>query len=172
MLDTNERFFNDSIDLTFIEPYPELFLSLLKQKDLKKIKLLDEKLNNVKPEIFAKLAPGDFLFIDSTHVSKTGSDVNHIFANLLPLLRKGVYIHFHDIPYPFEYPEHWVYEGRCWNEAYILKAFLQYNRSFEITLFSTYLQIFYKSIFKKEMPRCLEAPGGQIWIKKSLIKDS
>jgi|ERR1041384_1342521 hypothetical protein len=37
----------------------------------------------------------------------------------------GVYVHFHDVCFPFEYPEEWMCQGRAWNEAYLLRAFLQ-----------------------------------------------
>lgn len=63
---------------------------------------------------------------------KTGNDVNVILFQILPLLNKGVIIHFHDIPFPFEYSKKWVYQGRNWNEAYMIRAFLQYNNAFRI----------------------------------------
>jgi hypothetical protein len=33
MLDTNELFFGNGIDITFVEPYPELLLTLIKKTD-------------------------------------------------------------------------------------------------------------------------------------------
>lgn len=46
----------------------------------------------------------------------------------------------HDIIYPFEYPRIWTLEQRrAYNEAYLLKAFLQYNKSFEILFWASYL---------------------------------
>jgi hypothetical protein len=83
-------------------------------------------------EIFCGLEENDILFIDSTHVTKINSDVNKIIFEILPKLQKGVLIHFHDIFWPFEYPQTWIREGMFWNEAYILRAFLEYNNSFEI----------------------------------------
>ncbi len=71
------------------------------------------------------------MFIDSTHVSKVGSDVNHIFFRILPMLRSGVRVYFHDVFYPFEYPESWILEGKTWNEDYLLRAFLQFNSDFK-----------------------------------------
>ncbi len=46
---------------------------------------------------FASLAAGDILFIDSSHVAKTGSDVNRLYFDALPALAPGVHIHIHDI---------------------------------------------------------------------------
>ncbi|MCZ8539210.1 hypothetical protein [Psychrobacillus psychrodurans] len=90
---------------------------------------------------------GDILFIDSYHVSKIGSDVNYIIFEILPKLKPGVRIHFHDIFYPFEYPEKWIFEGRFWNRAYLLRAFLQYNQDFIIDLWNNYLILEHKEIF-------------------------
>ena len=168
MLDTNELFFKDSIGLTFIEPYPERLKSLLKPKDANSTTIIEKRVQDVSLETFDDLGPGDFLFIDSTHVSKTGSDVNHIIFQILPRLSPGVMIHFHDIFYPFEYPRKWVYEGRSWNENYIVKAFLMYNEQFEIRLFSDYLHRFHRELFS-EMPLCYKNNGGNLWIEKRLL---
>jgi hypothetical protein len=165
-LDTNELFLNSQMDFTFIEPYPENLLSLTTRKDKTSMKLIQKNIQDVDLSVFSELQANDILFIDSTHVSKTDSDVNYIFFELLPSLNKGVYIHFHDIFYPFEYPKDWIYEGRGWSEAYVLRAFLQFNKDFEIVFFSSFLFSFYKDLIAKKMPLCLKNPGGCIWIKK------
>ncbi|UJH92529.1 class I SAM-dependent methyltransferase [Antarcticibacterium sp. 1MA-6-2] len=165
MADTNKLFFDSSINLTFIEPFPTRLKSLLKKKDLNNILILEQKVQNVPHEIFEDLQAGDFLFIDSSHVSKTGSDVNHILFNILPRIRKGVFIHFHDIFYPFEYPRPWVNEGRNWNEIYLLRAFLMNNSDFKIKLFSSYLHALHKTTFKN-LPLCYQNTGGNLWLEK------
>jgi predicted O-methyltransferase YrrM len=164
MLDTNEIFFNNTIDLTFIEPYPKRLNSLLGDK--KDITLIEKPLQEVDLSVFSKLEADDILFIDSTHVSKTGSDVNIILFEILPLLKKGVKIHFHDIFYPFEYPAVWVLQtGRNWNEAYALRSFLSFNSSFQIFFFNTYLEFFHKPWFELNMPLCMKNTGGSLWIE-------
>jgi predicted O-methyltransferase YrrM len=166
ILDTNELFFENSIQCTFIEPQPQLLHSLLKADDAERITLFEEPLQQVASEVFGELQANDILFIDSSHVAKTDSDVNHIFFRILPLLESGVFIHFHDIFYPFEYPLDWVYEGRAWNEAYLLRAFLQYNRQFEIQLFNTFIDWFHKEKYFRAMPLVKKNTGGSIWLKK------
>ncbi len=165
-LDTNELFFANSISCTFIEPYPELLHSLIKEGDKERIEILPKKLQDIDLEVFSNLLAGDILFIDSTHVSKINSDVNYIFFEILPNIPSGVYIHFHDIFYPFEYPKEWIDEGRAWNEAYLLRAFLQYNKAFKICFFNTFLEQFYSDEFMQEMPLCMRNKGGSIWLKK------
>jgi hypothetical protein len=168
MLDTNDRFFNGEINFTFIEPYPEVLHSLLKPNDYK-YTIIPKKLQEVDNKIFSSLEANDILFVDSTHVSKLNSDVNKIFFEILVTLQKGVLIHFHDISWPFEYPKTWIREGRAWNEAYILRAFLQYNESFEILFFPSYLFKYQRKCFQEYAPLYLKGVGGNIWIRK--VKD-
>lgn len=166
ILDTNDLFFNGQISTTFIEPYPQLLKSLLQEKDKDATNLISKRLQDVSLNVFESLEENDILFIDSTHVSKINSDVNYLVFEILPRLSKGVYIHIHDVFYPFEYPKWWVYEGRGWNEAYLLRAFLEYNENFKIVLMNTYLRLFYKDVVQENMPLCLERMGGSIWIRK------
>jgi predicted O-methyltransferase YrrM len=165
MLDTNEMFFNNQIDLTFIDPYPERLYSLMKYSDKEQTTVIESDVQLIPLTVFEKLEAGDILFIDSTHVSKTGSDVNYILFEILPVLKSGVLIHFHDVFYPFEYPKEWVFQGRNWNEDYILKAFLMYNEKFRIKLFSEYLHRHHPNVFS-EMPLCYNNTGGNLWIEK------
>jgi hypothetical protein len=143
-----------------------LLHSLLKSSDGSGIQIIPNDLQDVSPDIYATLEKGDILFIDSTHVSKINSDVNHIFFEILPQLKSGVYIHFHDIYFPFEYPKEWIYQGRAWNEAYMLRAFLQNNNEFEITLFNSFLGHFHSNMLQTEMPLCTKNPGSSIWLRK------
>lgn len=167
MMDTNELFLNNSVQVSFIEPYPQLLHSLMKAEDVNEYQIIPEALQDVDPKIFSQLQSNDILFIDSTHVSKINSDVNMIFFEILPRLTEGVYVHFHDIFYPFEYPKDWVYEGRCWTESYLLRAFLEFNNAFEIAFFTTFLEHFFEDRFRERMPLCLLNRGGSIWIRRT-----
>jgi hypothetical protein len=164
--DTNDLFFSGSIETTFIDPYPDLLRSLVSEFDKNTMKIIPHRLQEVDFGIFDALQAKDILFIDSTHVSKINSDVNRIFFDILPNLRSGVHIHFHDIFFPFEYPKDFVYKGIAWNEAYILRAFLQYNTDFRIVLMNSYMHHLHKPFFENKMPLCLKNTGGSIWIRK------
>jgi hypothetical protein len=166
VLDTSERFLGGSLQVTCIEPYPEALLSLIRKGDKDRIRLIPRRLQDVDLEEFRQLQANDILFVDSTHVSKTGSDVNRIFFAILPVLASGVHIHFHDIFFPFEYPREWLQMGRAWNEIYALRAFLQYNDRFRVVLMNTFLEHFHEPLFRERMPLCLKNPGGSIWIRK------
>jgi len=165
-LDTNELFFHGKISCTFIEPYPDLLYSLLKPGDREQVTIIPSKVQDVPTSTFADLEAGDILFIDSTHVSKIDSDVNHELFRILPALAPGVFIHFHDIFYPFEYPKQWLYDGRSWNENYLLRAFLQYNSAFKIVFFNDWFARLNNDLLKTQMPDALKNTGGSIWLKK------
>lgn len=164
LMDVNEKYFSSDVQMYFIEPYTDRLRRLLRKTD--NVYILENKLQDVELEIFESLKAGDILFIDSTHVVKTGSDVNYIFSKILPALQQGVYIHFHDVFYPFEYPRDWVMTGRAWNEDYMLRSFLQYNNAFEIVLWNNYLINQDPMWFSKYMPLCLKNSGGSIWLRK------
>ncbi len=166
ILDTNERFFDNKIDCTFIEPYPEYFKSKLQPTDFQQNTIHESKLEDIPLALFQTLGQNDILFIDSSHVSKIGSDVNYLIHQILPSLKKGVFIHIHDIGYPFQYPQKWIKEGRAWNENYILRAFLQFNSDFRIALFSSYLRKMHQPFMKEKMPRIFEGGGGNIWLER------
>ncbi len=167
MMDTNELFLNGNINLTFIEPYAgDRLNALMTETDKKNTTLIQEDVQLVPLDVFKNLKQGDILFIDSTHAVKTGSDINYILFEILPVLSKGVLIHFHDIYFPFEYPKSWVLDGFGWNEAYFLKAFLMYNMNFKIVLFSDYLSKFHKEAFQ-DMPEPYKSNGSNLWIEKN-----
>jgi len=168
ILDTNSLFFSESIDLTFVEPFPNRLKSLINAND--KINLIEEHVQDVDSSIFTRLTENDILLIDSSHVVKTDHDLNYLIFEILPKLKNGVLIHFHDIFYPFEYPQSWILKERIsWNEIYFLRAFLMYNNSFKIKLFNSYLERKRKDWFLENMPLCLKQTktfSGSLWLEK------
>jgi len=155
MLDTNDEFMGGAIILKFIEPYPEeRLLKLINENE--NCTIIKDFVQNVGSEIWNELQENDILFIDSSHVSKYHSDVNFLFFEVFPNLKPGVIIHIHDVFFPFEYPLEWLKQGRSWSEAYLLRAFLQYNNAFEIILFPSFLEGKHTDWFKANMPLCLK----------------
>lgn len=162
ILDTNEYCFNNEIDIECIEPRPQRLKKLLKESD--KILIHENDLQEMSLDLFSKLEKNDILFIDSSHVMKTGSDVSYELFEILPILPKGVYIHFHDVFWPFEYSMEWLTEGRAYNEQQVLRALLTDSTAYKVTLFGHQLQ-------------CLSEAGiiqninpiygvGSLWIEK------
>jgi len=163
--DVNMRFFKNKITFTCIEPYPRQFL----RDGVNGVTtLLVNKVEDIEATFFDCLNENDILFIDSSHVSKTGSDVNYLFFDILPRLKPGVVVHIHDIFLPDEYPKQWVInEGRNWNEQYLLRAFLQYNSDWEVLWAAHFMGTRYVKEVQKifiDYQKC--GPGGSFWIRK------
>lgn len=165
LFDVDSKFLGNSIQKTFIEPYPKLLQNLMGQ-DIKSVTLIDKKVEEVDVSIFEQLNKGDILFIDSTHVSKFGSDLNYIMFEILPRLKSGVVIHFHDIFAQLEYPLEWLEQGRCWNENYILRAFLMNNSAYRILYFNDMMGQLHSSKYTGGLSVALENLGGSIWLEK------
>jgi hypothetical protein len=166
ILDTVDGFFSYRPEITFIEPYPDRVIGLLRSEDKDHVRIIDRKIQEVPSEILLALEAGDFLFIDSSHVVKCGSDLQLLIFEILPLLPSGVFIHFHDVFYPFEYPAEWLMKGRYWNENYFLRAFLSYNREWSIYFFNDYVAFAFSDFIKDNMPLCTKNTGGSLYIQK------
>ena len=118
-----------------IEPYP--FSALTSLDDFELVKGF---VQDVPVTTFEELEAGDFLFIDSSHSLKIDSDVAYLFLEVLPRVRPGVFVHIHDVPFPFNVPypaDTWLFGERWpvyWNEAMVVQTFLAFNTSFEVLL--------------------------------------
>lgn len=124
------------------------------------ITIIASQLRDLDPSFFEKLEDNDILFTDSTHVSKVNSDVNFIFFEVMPRLKRGVHIHVHDISYPLEYIKEWIYEGWTWQEIYLLRGFLQDNLSCHIKYFQDFMFTNHRLLyFEQYLPLCLK-----IWL--------
>ncbi|MFL6023206.1 MAG: class I SAM-dependent methyltransferase [Marmoricola sp.] len=121
--------------ITCIEPYPYDALAKLEG-----IELVQAFVQDVPVSKFEELEDGDVLFIDSSHALKIDSDVAYLFLEVLPKVKPGVFVHIHDVPFPFNTPfpaSTWLFGERppvYWNEAMIVQTFLAFNDSFEILL--------------------------------------
>jgi len=168
LLDTSERFFDGALKLTFIDPSLDNLEHLFGDGGAGNARLIGSPVQDAARGVFEQLEENDILFLDSSHVSKTGSDVNYLTFEILPALKPGVLVHIHDILYPFEYPEEWVLkERRSWNEAYLLHAFLQYNSAYEIVYWNNFAWHRLREGLARLMPLCLENEGGSIWLRRA-----
>lgn len=169
LLDTNDRHCGGRIECTFIEPFPERLQQRLLPGDTARVRLLAQRVQDVPLTVFTALAAGDVLFVDSSHVCKTGSDVHHILFEILPRLARGVWVHCHDIFANFEYPQRWVDEGRAWNENYFLRAFLLDNHAWRIELHPATLAASRDPDVRAQlaaMPKLAANIGGSLWLRR------
>jgi predicted O-methyltransferase YrrM len=152
---------------TFIEPFPARLRSLLQPDDADRFDLLERRVQDVPLSTFTELEANDLLFIDSSHVVKTGGDVVYLLTEVIPRLAQGVVIHIHDIFYPFEIPESWVRGGRAWAETYLVKAFLQFNSSFEITVFIHWLHTQEPDVLAAIDPLLERGGGSSLYFRRT-----
>ena len=90
MLDINNDYFDGNIEISCIEPNANRLKSLIKESD--HICINETELQNIELEFFDELEPGDFLFIDSSHVARIDSDVNYYIFEIFPKEAEKIHI--------------------------------------------------------------------------------
>jgi hypothetical protein len=174
MLDMNDTCFKDApMHITLVEPYPERIEGYMGSETA--LDKIYSKVQHVDLNVFRSLEAGDVLFLDTTHVSKMGSEIHYLAFKIFPLLKPGVVIHIHEIFYPFEYPASFYAEGKFWNEIYMWRAFLMHNKEYEILLFNSWLSKKHPEILRKHMPDFfrtgrpdvnVQNEGSSLWLRK------
>jgi len=168
MLDVNDRFLDGKTQFTFIDPEPSRLEQTLSRQDRFLVRIVAEPVQTVTLDVFEALQAGDFLFIDSSHVSRAGSDVNFLFFEVLPRLPAGVLVHVHDVFWPFNYPAEWIAGGRAWNEAYLARAFLSFNNSFEVVFWAPFIAGMCPEIIEERMPGSMLQTGSSLWFRRGM----
>ena len=153
-------------EFTAIKPYPPQYLCPLPTSVSR---LVTSPVQAVPIDEFLSLEKGDILFIDSSHVVAIGSDVIHLYLEVLPQLAPGVVVHIHDIFTPFNYPRGFIQKSRFfWNEQYLLQAFLAFNQAFDVLLATHAVFRRYPEEFKLYIPSCdrHETMPSSFWIRR------
>jgi hypothetical protein len=114
--------------LTAIEPYPPAYLRGIEGLT----EVLQQRVQRTDISFFTSLERDDILFIDSSHVLRTGNDVEYEYLEILPRLRSGVLVHVHDVSLPRRYPRCYFDQKLYWNEQQLLQAFLAFNSRIEV----------------------------------------
>jgi hypothetical protein len=156
---------------SIVDPYPQPWISqipMLTNLHNTRVELSDEHL-------FRKLRNGDVLFIDSGHTVRTGSDVNFLILDILPLLAQGVIVHFHDIHLPHDYAKVYFTNPafrNFWTEAYLLQAFLCFNHEYSVQLAMGYIMGHHIENFITSFPHynpvVHKALSGSFWIRRNI----
>lgn len=166
MGDVNQRFLGGDCEITCIEPFPRPFL----ERGIAGVsKVIVQPVQAVPFAAFAALQAGDVLFIDSSHVAKTGSDVNYLVFEVLPRLAPGVKIHIHDIFLPHGYLYNWVVdENRSWNEQYLIRALLMYSTAFAVSFGCSYAFHRFPQLVRTalNLPAGHAFSGGSLWLER------
>jgi hypothetical protein len=107
--------YRSGVDVIAIDPKP--------RAKYPEISYNEQLVQEVPIEIFKSLEKDDILFVDSSHEVYQGSDVEHILFKILPKLKKGVLLQFHDYFRPDDYPDDWKTDPIMskWNEHYYVE---------------------------------------------------
>ncbi len=118
-------------EITCVEPYPTDFL--LRESAAGRIQLIEEQVQALPLDFFSNLDAGDLFFVDSTHTLGPAGEVTRIVSEMLPRIRPGVFVHFHDIWFPYDYAPTLLSEPLFfWHETALLAAFLSGNQRYRI----------------------------------------
>jgi predicted O-methyltransferase YrrM len=164
MLDSAEHAGLDTVRLDCIDPYPQRLRSLLRPGDLARVRIHERGVQGMPLDMFRELEAGDILFIDSTHVLKTGSDVHYELFYILPVLKPGVLIHWHDCRFPFEYSTEMVFrKNYSWNEVYAVRLLLMDSRRYRMVFWGSLFARVHEELIARTIPIYLRKPGSALW---------
>ena len=166
LLDLNEHVCGRSIAITVVDPEAERLRPLLGREESEKVRLLPSRVHEVPYDTFTSLGANDVLCVETSHVSKTGSDLNHLLFRVVPRLKAGVHVHVDGVFWPFEYPSAWVTEGRAFNEAYLWRAFLLNSSAWEVAFFASFLESAHRGALVKDLPQWQRSRGGGLWLRR------
>lgn len=133
--------------ITSIEPFPSTHLRSLREVDLVPLQV-----QTVPLEVFTELGENDVLFIDSSHTVKPGGDVNYLILEVLPRLRPGVIVHFHDIFLPYDYQRDVCQSFLHWSETSLLRAYLAFNDRVKLLVCMSHLHYDRKEVLREVFP--------------------
>jgi hypothetical protein len=115
-----------------VDPFPTGYLK--RMAAAKRIELVRAKAQEADLQVLTGIESGDLLFIDSSHATRPGSEVNRIILEVLPQLPAGCFVHFHDICFPYDYQPSVLSTLFFAGESSLLHAFLIHNRRYSIAV--------------------------------------
>jgi hypothetical protein len=155
--------FNLRTKIISIDPQPRAEIDSLCDE------IVREPLQTVPVSLFQTLHKDNILFIDGSHKCLQNSDVTFAFLEVLPVIKPGVLLHFHDIFWPADYPPDWA--GRFYNEQYLLAVYLLFCSDYEILYSSAFVACDPELSSELEMVlypflhnKCAY-PGGSFWMR-------
>jgi hypothetical protein len=132
--------------------------------------VIEQPVEEMPLDIFKSLESGDVLFVDHSHRVFTNSDATVVFLDILPELKPGVLVHFHDIFLPADYPPEW--NNRFYSEQYLLGChLLAQTRSFEIVLANSFvsgdpeLSSILTDLWSHSAMQGVERHGCSFWVR-------
>jgi predicted O-methyltransferase YrrM len=159
--------------ITAIDPFASDVIRALPGVEIRK-----QEAQDLPAEFYASLAEGDVLFIDSTHIVRVDGEVPYLILEVLPALRPGVWVHIHDVHFPFNVPidpAGYVFNRRwplLFTEAMLVQAYLAGNPNLEIVLSTPLLRHFREEALRRLLPdyrpldgEAFDTHHGSLWLR-------
>jgi hypothetical protein len=150
--------------ITSFDPYPRAEIDTICDRPIR------QPLEEVELRIFDELEAGDVLFVDHSHRVFMNSDATVVFLEILPRLKPGVLVEFHDIMLPFDYPLAW--KEWYYSEQYVLAAYLlAEGEKFDIVLPNVFissdpeLSRVLSPVWEDSRMQGVETHGASFWIR-------
>lgn len=146
--------------LVLIEPYPRVFLFDLASVET----IIESRVQDIETQEMVELVESATIwFIDSTHTVKSGSDCLYIYLKIMPMIRKNIIVHTHDVALPFGWPASKTENHVYWTEQYLLYAYLLDNPKTSVLFGSNYVLKLLPGLSSKLMLDRYPGGGGSIW---------
>jgi hypothetical protein len=161
-LKANEREGAGSFELACIDPNPSKFLNSLP------VRLQKAIVEEVDLTFFDQLEADDLLSVDSSHAVRCCGDVARIYLEILPRLKPGVFVHIHDVTFPFMFPRDVEQVYMQSMESALLFAMLADSTHFEVLICLSLLHykepVLLKSVFPEynAQPNIGGLPGPDV----------
>lgn len=146
-----------------IDPWPRAEIDHLADETIR------EPFESIDNSFLSELGKNDVLFVDNSHRILPNSDSMVFFLEVLPRLKKGVIVHFHDIYLPYDYPQFMC--DRFYSEQYGLAMYLLANPVKYKPLLPNYfiykdeeLSRINESVWDHENMANVERHGGSFWM--------
>jgi methyltransferase family protein len=151
------RYSGYSPRITCIEPYPTPML--IRLADEGSIRLERTRAQTLDISSLEALGEDTLFFVDSSHTLGPAGEVSRIVLEMLPRLKKGAVIHFHDIYFPYDYEPNILKEAVFFHhESALLQGFLTYNSRFSILASCSMLHYGAQEALRRLLPRYSPAP--------------
>jgi hypothetical protein len=150
--------------ITSFDPHPRAEIDAICDR------IVRQPVEEVDLHIFDELEAEDILFVDHSHRVFMNSDATIVFLEILPRLKSGVLVEFHDIMLPFDYPLEW--KDWYYSEQYVLAAYLLAEGSkFDIILPNIFigsdpeLRDILSPLWRDPRMQGVETHGASFWIR-------
>jgi predicted O-methyltransferase YrrM len=161
--------------MTVVDPFMTEATRALQQQG---VEVIPQEAQNLAVDEYTRLAAGDVLFIDTTHIVRIDGEVPYLILEVLPALKPGVLVHIHDVHFPYYVPADpnaYVFDRRwpmLFTEAMLVQAWLCDNPRVEIVMSTPLLRHHREEYLRRALPgyqpldrQDFDTHHGSLWLR-------